>query len=216
MIGLGIRLGLVAGRSGSGGALTPVFSGFGSNSTGNPTLPTHSAGQLLVAIGTNGSSSTVPTVDQTGGIWANNPVSLAHPSGSQAVALYWMVATGSSHTISWTNANGLRSVWALTNAAIDAIGLTHGTSTTFDVDALTMAANCIVLQHVVTNGAQTSFATSVVAPTGLTQRAARTTASAGWAGDSDTTLLSTYNPSSATFDTATLKWSSIAVSIKGA
>lgn len=214
MIGMG--LGLTTGRTGSGGVLVPAYAGYAQSTAGNPTLPTHSAGQLLVSIGSNGTSSTVPTVDQTGGIWANNPVAQTHPGTAQAIAMYWMIATGSSHTVSWTNANGLRAVWVFSNAAIDATGLTNGTSTTIDIAALSMvASSCLVLQYVVTNGAQTSFATSVVAPTGLTQRGQRLTASAAWAGDSDTTRLSSYNPASATLDTATTKWTALAVSIKG-
>jgi hypothetical protein len=216
MIGLGIRLGLAAGRAGGGGILTPVYMGFGSSSSGNPTLPTHSAGQLLVAIGTDGSASTIPTVDQTGGIWPNNPVAQAHPGTGQAIAMYWMYATASNHTVTWTNATNMRAVWVFSNASVDATGVTTSTGTALDIAALSMVAtSCLVLQFVVCISAQTSFATSVVTPTGLTQRAQKLTSAACWAGDSDTTRMSSYNPAAGTLDTTSAKTMALAVSIKG-
>ena len=189
-----------------------------SNSTGNPTIGTHLPGDLLIQTGTNGSGGTIPTADDSGepGFWGSPVAAAAHPGTGQAHAVYIKQATRANHAIQWTNANGLRESWVVANGVYDTgtIQIVHGTNTTLDWPQLLGLKPCLILAHVVTNGAQTSFA-NVVTATGLTQRHQRTTASAAWAADSANALLTSFDPANTTFDSATAKWTAIVIPIRG-
>lgn len=193
------------------GVAPPVYLGFGAGQTGNPTIPTHEAGNLLVGFGPR-ASATPATVD-TGGwsLWGAEP----HGTTALSLAVYYKIAESGSETIAWTNSTSLRGVWVFENAVIDTLNFSQGNgTTTLDWEAQpTMTAGSLVGIGLVANAAQT--ATSAVAPAGFTQRANRNTSLAGWAGDSNATLLDSFDPANSTFDTAT-NWIAAVFSVKAA
>ena len=204
------RMGLIAGRNGGGGAQTPVYAGYAQSTSINPVPPAHVAGDLLVAVGVRQGSTVAPTADAAWTLWGTE----SHGSVNLVIAVYYKIAVASGTTITWTNAGNLRAVWRFTTAAPDTLNFSQGTSsTTLNFEAQpTMAANSLVGCYVLSLNAQTDI--SAITPDSLTERGKKNTASACWAGDSNTTLLSAYDPANETFDTAT-PWMAAIFSIKG-
>lgn len=187
---------------------TPVYTNFWQSSSGNPTLTGVAAGRLLVAAG-NRPSATPATADWT--LWGAEP----HGTTALSLAIYWKIAAGSD-TITWTNATGQRAVWEFSDAAIDTLNFSQGAgTTTLDFEAQpTMAPDSLVGMQVIINTAQTSIA-AAVAGLGFTTRNARNTSVSAWAGDSNTTLLSSFDPANGTFDTSG-NWIAGVFTVKGA
>lgn len=178
-------------------ATAPVYTNFWGSTSGDPTLTGAVSGRLLVAAG-NRASGTPPTADGAWTLWGTE----AHGSIALSQAFYYKIAAGSD-AITWTNATGQRSVWEFSTAAIDTLNFSQGNTTaTLDYEAQpTMTANSIVGLQVVINSAQTATS-AATAGLGFTQRANRNTSISAWSGDSNTTLLSSFDPASGTFDTS--------------
>jgi hypothetical protein len=107
-------------------------------------------------------------------------------------------------------------VWVFRDADFDSVETLDGpSSTTIDWPALAgMAADCLVGAYVMSRAAQTDI--NQVDIPGFNVRVNKDTVPACWAGDSDPTLLDTFDPANDTFDTATSGHVSAAFSMKGA
>ena len=185
--------------------------GFTSTSSGNPSVATHAIGDTLVAIGVNPTSGTLPTAAGWGIAVVSENVN------AQSYTMYVMTATATNHTISWTNATGLKAVWVIPKGQLDTVNVSNGSSTAFSQEAQPeFTAGSFVLQFVLTNGAQTAFtapmASSVTA--GLVARTNKLSASASYAADTGAARLSSLGALTGTFDTATAKWASIVATFK--
>jgi hypothetical protein len=204
---IGLSIGLMPGRTGTGGFILPTYTNFWSNAAADPTITGSSAGRLLVAVA-NRNSATPATADAGWTLWGTE----AHGSAAQSISVYTKVATGTD-TITWTNAANLRAVWEF-NGAKDTLNGSQGTNATLNYEAQpAMTANSLVGVFVMTTTAQTSIA-AATAGLGYTQRGFRNASIAAWAGDSNTTRVSAFDPADGTFDTSG-NWTLIVFTIKG-
>lgn len=215
---IGLNLGLGSGRR---TATVPTLLGVNTSTSGNAAVPTHSAGNLLVAGSTNNNthSSIAPSLPSP---WALGDASHSILGGTnRAAAFFQQIAADNAQTAVWSDTNIPRVVWAFGNAAFDkgiAFEVSTGTSFTWpSLTALSMSSNCIVCACVMTRAAQTDIATAIGTPMaalGFTQRLARNTAPAAWIGDTNSTMLSAFAPSAQTFDSATSGYAGFVFSVK--
>lgn len=206
----------------SAGVTPPAIVGYGGSTSGNPTTPAGSIGNLLIAYGPR-NSATPATVDSGG--WSLLGTE-AHATASLSLAVYTKTATGTASgddPIAWTNATGQRGTWRLANAEIDTINFSQGANnTTVDYEAQpTMTAASLLLTYLVGNAAQTDIATAMLGTgtplqlLGFNQRAARNTSLVGWCGDGGSNTYDTFDPGDSTLDTASNKVMFV-ISIKAA
>lgn len=192
----------------------PVYTDFRSNQ-GADTSPLSQGIDRLYIAACGNATGTPPTMAAPWTLWQAN----AHPSGSLAVALYYLratVASGQSGTM--TGETGMRAFWTFSNADIDQIQFSYATSsTTLDWTALSgMTANSLVGVYAYMNTAQTNTSnafTSVL--TDFTQQDTRNTSSASWVGDSGVNYLSTFDRGNVTLDTSATRVIAVSFSIKG-
>jgi hypothetical protein len=209
---MGLNIGLSAGRTGTGGILTPAYTNYWTSQVGDPTLTGAVAGRLLVAVAGR-TSMTPATADAGWTIWGSPEV---HGTAAQSIAVYTKVAAGSD-TITWTNAVGVRSVWEFSNAAKDTINGSQGATTTvlnYEAQPTMAATGAIVGVYVIISAAQTATS-AATAGLGYTQRSNKNTSLGTWAGDSNTTLVTAFDPANGTFDTSG-NWTMIVFTVKGA
>ena len=134
----------------------PRLLGYAHSNAGNPAVPTHVAGNLLVALGMINGSVTPPTLADS---WVLRGTAAGN---SCAMAVYTKVATGAAHTIAWTGSSSTRAVWVL-DGVFDTIAFAApATGTTCTWPALaSMAADSIVIGCVFSRATQTAIGTAV-------------------------------------------------------
>ena len=208
-----------SGRRGTGGNVLPTLTATPiNNTTIEPGIPAHVAGDLLV-VACSASSATKPTA---AGGWAEWGSEI---NGARSISVFYLVATTSSHTISITGESGLRQAWAFRNAARDTINFSSsvGSGTTLAWEAQpTMAANCLVGGYIYVSSVQTAMETALfgggtpLALAGMVARGVKNTVGAAIAFDSNGAYSSAFAPADGTLDSTTTGWIACAFSVKGA
>jgi hypothetical protein len=195
-----MTFGLSLGLSISGSSYrsnVPVFIGWAQNTGGNPTIPTHQAGDLLVAIGINATST--PIAVPTG--WDDWD---SQGGNSISARLVSVVASAPGTTIDLVSAAGVRQVWVWRNAQRGTTGKFNavGGTTACPWPDMTLASPSFVALAGYKAGAQTNAA--VIFPTGYTwsTNTVKNTSIAHCSAQS-ADLLSTFTPPDGAWDTAT-------------
>ena len=194
--------------------IIPKLIGTSSSQTGDPTIPTHSSKNLIV-VACGAAATTIPT-EETGNGWTRS-FGVAHTGNNASVAVFTKYAVGSSNPINITGDSALRVAWVFENAIWDSAVNAEGTNATLNFAAHTPAAPSLVGVFMYTPTAQTSAAAAFagILASGFTQRANRNLSSAGWAGDSGTNLLTSFDPADGTFDTSPAKWLCLSFAVRG-
>lgn len=194
---------------------TPTLVGFANSSTGNPTMPAHVAGDLIVAIASNNTTTLPTAVDGGGGgTW----LTWDSTTGNNcAIVIAYMIATGTAHTVAWTNAISSRPVWVFRTAQRDVkfVGVAPG-STLVSFPTLSGTALGIYVYYLMTRNSQINISAQVAFGGSYTERVARNTIPAAWVGDTNTNLLNSSSPGNKTLDTSSSGHAIAAFAVKGA
>lgn len=188
-------------------ALPISIVGFAQNKGGDPTMPTHSAGNLIVGgILRQGSTASVPS---TGG-WTEW---VTYTATGCCVSLYYKVAASSAEAWGTWSSGGRRFVWVFDNAQLGHVNgsalATSSATTTLTWPALNGGAaftggQSIVCAAVLTANAQTSVTGHE--PTGLSNvllaAVNSTNADAEVIADTGTGFLTSYTGDTRTLDTS--------------
>jgi hypothetical protein len=176
--------------------------GYAGSSSGNPTVPTHIAGDLLVVAASANASATLPTATNFT-LWG------AGASGNTcALAFLTQVAPAAGTTISLTGASGTRSVWVFRNAELGAVAYNNAASSTVMTWPALEGEEPIsfVCGYIMSRAAQTNIATAVAnAATGLntTRGSTSATTPSRWVGDTTATYRASFPGYVGTFDSST-------------
>lgn len=198
MMGMGFSIG-VGGAARVSRSLTLV--GY-AGATGNPTLPAHIAGDLIVVAASTSASTTLPTAEGFT-LWGEGA-----SGNSSALAFLTQVAAGPGTALTITGANGTRSSWVFRNAELGQVAYGNlATGTTMNWPALVgVEATSFVCGYIMSRAAQTNLATAVAnAATGLNTTRAHSsgTTPSRWVGDTTAVYRGSFPGYSGTFDTLT-------------
>ena len=201
MMGMGMGVGLGRRSRFATRALTLV--GYAGSSSGNPTLPEHQAGDLIVVAASANTSATLPT--------ATDYTLLGEGASGNSCALAFLTRTapGPGTTVSLTGASGTRSVWIFRNAQVSDqayVNLPTGTTMTWPALSNMGGADSFVCGYIMSRAAQTNIATAVAAAaTGLntTRGSTSGTTPSRWIGDTTAVTRTTFPGYAGTFDSTT-------------
>lgn len=190
----------------------PVLVGFANSNSGNPSIPEHQAGDLIVAIGYT-TGLTLPDLPSGFSDWA--PDAGSQSGNNVSVRLCYQIASGPGTTIAWTGAQASRSVWVFRNAQIDLNAFVNSAADA-DCEWPTLALSTDSLVGLYAAKASTQTDISVIQPAGAwNERVGRDATTACYVADS-AALLTTFAPAATTFDNAAGTHQLVAFSVKGA
>lgn len=189
----------------------PVYRDFATSAAGDPTVPTHAIGTLMVgSILRTGGTASVPS---TGGwtFWD------AGASAGNAWSIYWKIALSTSEIWGTWSQTGRRNLYLFDNAQIGFVSGFTGTGTTCAWPALNgggdLGGRSLVASELFCSTAQTSLVGKAPAALTSIRLSGSTTAIAADGGATDFTTWAA--PGNATLDTAA-NHAGLTFSVRGA